>query len=89
MSGRRASNAFVSKELDDWKDRINLVADFSSIHFPDFFARQRSDLLRWCAKRCGLAALADADVAVRQPSQLLQLASNRCPPMSLVNEQVV
>jgi hypothetical protein len=85
VSGRRASNAFVSKELDDWKDRINLVADFSSIHFPDFFARQRSDLLRWCAKRCGLAALADADVAVRQPSQLLQLAERSSGVLDLPN----
>lgn len=38
---------FIKKELDGWRDRVNLAADYSSVHFPDFFLRQRTDFLRW------------------------------------------
>ena len=43
-------DAFIRKELEGWKDRVNLAADQTSLHFPEFFLRQRTDFLKWCAK---------------------------------------
>jgi integrase len=43
-------DVFIAKELENWKAKVNQETDFASAHFPDFFLRQRTDFLKWCAK---------------------------------------
>ena len=41
---------FITKELENWKGRVNLETDFTDAFFPDFFLRERTAFLRWLCK---------------------------------------